>query len=192
MSQLRLRMVRPWPDQPDRFRHLCYILVTAAVRPVIQLCDTIKLLTIKIYTHDQVVTKHSGLCQIKVNTSSTSSIVQIYIVWCTINIHDIVCAMIVCCSWLYTDLHSKYPGALDSEPELLDLMNEVAAEIPGKWRDIGLQLGLEHGILDGIAPSAQEITITHWKNKLVVLTTEWLPWLQSWVGYVRFLLVLET
>ena len=32
----------------------------------------------------------------------------------------------------------------------------------------------------------------HWKNKLVVLTMEWLPWFQSWVGYVRFLLVLET
>ena len=30
-------------------------------------------------------------------------------------------------------------------------MNEVAAEIPRKWRDIGLQLGLDHGILDGIA-----------------------------------------
>ena len=30
-------------------------------------------------------------------------------------------------------------------------MNEVAAEIPGKWRDIGLQLGLDQGRLDGIA-----------------------------------------
>jgi len=27
MSQLWLRMVRPWPDQPDRFRRLCYITV---------------------------------------------------------------------------------------------------------------------------------------------------------------------
>ena len=26
MSQLRLRMFRPWPDQPDRFRRLCYEL----------------------------------------------------------------------------------------------------------------------------------------------------------------------
>ena len=26
MSQLQLRMVRPWPDQPDRFRRLCYPL----------------------------------------------------------------------------------------------------------------------------------------------------------------------
>ena len=33
---------------------------------------------------------------------------------------------------------------------------------------------------------------THWKNKLVILTTEWLPWLQPWVGYERFFLVLET
>ena len=26
MSQLWLRMVQPWPDQPDRFWHLCVIL----------------------------------------------------------------------------------------------------------------------------------------------------------------------
>ena len=35
-------------------------------------------------------------------------------------------------------------------------------------------------------------SLLHCKNKLVVLTTEWLPWLQPWVGYERFLLVLET
>ena len=29
----------------------------------------------------------------------------------------------------YTDLVSKYPAGLDSEPELSDLMKEVAAEI---------------------------------------------------------------
>ena len=37
--------------------------------------------------------------------------------------------------------------------------------------------------------------LIHWKNKLVVLTTEWLPQLQtSWrdSGYERFALVLET
>ena len=32
----------------------------------------------------------------------------------------------------------------------------------------------------------------HCKNKLVVLTTEWLPWLQSSCGYESFILVLET
>ena len=30
-------------------------------------------------------------------------------------------------------------------------MNEVAAVIPDKWRDIGLQLGLSHRVLEGIA-----------------------------------------
>ena len=32
----------------------------------------------------------------------------------------------------------------------------------------------------------------HWKKQVGVLTTEWLPWLQSWVDYERFLLALET
>lgn len=40
---------------------------------------------------------------------------------------------------------------MDSEPKLSDLLNEVAAVIPSKWRDIGLQLGLDKGALDGIA-----------------------------------------
>ena len=51
----------------------------------------------------------------------------------------------------YSGLHSKYPAGLDSEPELSDLMNEVAAEIPSNWRNVGLQLGLDQGVLDGIA-----------------------------------------
>ena len=50
----------------------------------------------------------------------------------------------------YSGLHSKYPAGLHSEPELPDLMKEVAAEIPGKWRDVGLQLGLDQGVLEGI------------------------------------------
>ena len=43
-------------------------------------------------------------------------------------------------------LASKYPAGLKSEPELPDLMNEVAAEIPGRWRDVGLQLGVDQGV----------------------------------------------
>ena len=50
----------------------------------------------------------------------------------------------------YSGLHSKYPAGLDSEPELSDLMMEVAAEIPGKWRDVGLQLGVDQEVLEGI------------------------------------------
>ena len=69
-------------------------------------------------------------------------------------------------------LASKYPAGLDSEPELPDLMNEVAAEIPGKWRDVGLQLGVGQGVLGGIATISSGDTnlcysnvFTHWKNQ---------------------------
>ena len=40
---------------------------------------------------------------------------------------------------------------MDSEPDLSDLINEIAAEIPSKWRDMGQQLGLDHGVLEKIA-----------------------------------------
>ena len=38
-------------------------------------------------------------------------------------------------------LGSKYSG-LESEPELPDLMNEVASKVPAKWKQISIQLGL--------------------------------------------------
>ena len=44
-----------------------------------------------------------------------------------------------------------YPGGLDSEPQLSDLMNEVAAKISGKWRDVGLQLQVDPDVQEGIA-----------------------------------------
>ena len=69
-------------------------------------------------------------------------------------------------------LASKYPAGLKSEPELPDLMNEVAAEIPGKWRDVGLQLGVDQGVLGGIATISLGDTnlcysnvFTRWKNQ---------------------------
>ena len=43
-----------------------------------------------------------------------------------------------------------YAAGLESEPELSDLMSQVAAEIPSKWKDMGLQLGLDPSVLDGI------------------------------------------
>ena len=69
---------------------------------------------------------------------------------------------------MYIDLHSKYPAGLDSEPELLDLMNEVAAEIPSKWKDVGLQLGLDHGVLEGVRGDNSHCymdVFTQWKNQ---------------------------
>ena len=77
--------------------------------------------------------------------------------------------------WLsisYTGQHSRYQPGLDREPELPDLINEVAAEIPCKWRDVGLQLGISKGVLDGIAPNRPEDInhcfsniFTRWKNQ---------------------------
>ena len=31
-------------------------------------------------------------------------------------------------------------------------MNEIAAKIPNRWKDVGLQLGLDHDVLEGIGP----------------------------------------
>ena len=86
-----------------------------------------------------------------------------------------------CLLHLYTGLDSKYPAGLDSQPELSDLMNEVAAKIPGKWRDVGLQLGVDKGVLDGIAHTSPENSnlcytnvFTQWMN----LTTHPYTWLK--------------
>ena len=57
---------------------------------------------------------------------------------------------------------------MDSEPKLPDLMNEVAAVIPSKWKDVGLQLGLEHGVLGGIRGEASHCymdVFTRWKSQ---------------------------
>ena len=40
------------------------------------------------------------------------------------------------------DLTLKYPAGMESEPELSDLMDQIAVHIPDKWRDIGIALGL--------------------------------------------------
>ena len=72
----------------------------------------------------------------------------------------------------YTGWQSTYQAGLDSEPELPDLMNEVAAKIPSKWRDIGLQLGVDQGALKEIAAISPGDTnlcytnvFTRWKNQ---------------------------
>ena len=70
------------------------------------------------------------------------------------------------------DLHNKYSDGLESAPELQDLMNKVAAKIPSKWRDMGLQLGVDQDVLEGIASiSPGDINrcysnvFTRWKNQ---------------------------
>ena len=52
------------------------------------------------------------------------------------------------------ELHYEYPGLLpelSSEPSFPDLMNEVAAFIPHKWRQVGIQLGVSHNDLVSFA-----------------------------------------
>ena len=72
----------------------------------------------------------------------------------------------------YLDLHKKYQAGLDSQPELSDLVNEIATKIPSKWKDVGLQLGLDIGELEGIALISPGDTnhcyshvFTRWKNQ---------------------------
>ena len=56
----------------------------------------------------------------------------------------------------FLDVYAKFyyiiitsvPAVSVSEPVLRELMNEVAAEIPTKWRRVGLELGLERATLD--------------------------------------------
>ena len=80
-----------------------------------------------------------------------------------------VCSIYTC---TIIGLSSKYPAGLESEPELPDLMNEVAAEIPNRWRDVGVQLGVDDSVLEGIAlispgdiNRCHSNVFTRWKNQ---------------------------
>ena len=60
-------------------------------------------------------------------------------------------------------------------PKLSDLINEIASAIPAKWRDVGIQLGLSTGTLDGIqsengskpdsCKASFEKVFTEWKQQ---------------------------
>ena len=66
-------------------------------------------------------------------------------------------------------------------------MNKVAAEIPSKWRDVGLQLGVDHGVLEGIALISPGDTnlcysnvFTRWKNQnSATFSYTWLTLVQA-------------
>ena len=47
------------------------------------------------------------------------------------------------------ELCERYPAGLEDIPQLCDLMNEVAAQIPSKWRQFGIELRLTQNELDG-------------------------------------------
>ena len=61
---------------------------------------------------------------------------------------------------------------MESEPKLQDLMNKVAAKIPSKWRDVGIQLGLDQNVLNAVAQVSPGDTnhcfsnvFTLWRNR---------------------------
>ena len=69
-------------------------------------------------------------------------------------------------------LATKYKG-VQSEPELPDLMNEVAAKIPNKWHEVGIQLGLkqeERQFLSVSSPPGSQLfstVFTAWKKCMI-------------------------
>ena len=72
----------------------------------------------------------------------------------------------------FTGQHRMLAAGLEIEPKLPNLMNEVAAVIPDKWRDIGIHLGLSHRVLEGIATISPRNTnlcysnvFTLWENQ---------------------------
>ena len=100
---------------------------------------------------------------------ATASPIQIW--WFPLP-HFKVIVLLLGVSLSYTGTHSTCVVSLDNEPEVSDLVNEVAAKIPKKWRDVGLQLGLDPSELDGIAIESPSDTnycymkvFTRWKNK---------------------------
>ena len=66
---------------------------------------------------------------------------------------------------------SKYTG-LESEPELSDLMNEVASKVSAKWKEISIQLGLtfndQECFADATGDNAMKcfaLVINAWKSR---------------------------
>ena len=66
---------------------------------------------------------------------------------------------------------SKYAG-LESEPELSDLMNEVASKVSAKWKEISIQLGLtfndQECFADATGDNAMKcfaLVINAWKSR---------------------------
>ena len=74
----------------------------------------------------------------------------------------------------YLTLIGLQTKKMEDEPELVELMNEVAARIPSKWREVGIQLHLSTDHLDGIAVSVSSphnrfcSVFTLWKKQMTL------------------------
>ena len=80
----------------------------------------------------------------------------------------------------------RYPGGLEDKPELHDLMNEVAAKIPSKWRQFGIELRLNTSELNtfslaspGDALRCFSDVFTLWQNRMSREPYSWLTVVES-------------
>ena len=92
----------------------------------------------------------------------------------------------------FTNGHSRFITLVDEyaglshEPSEIELLNEVAAEIPTKWREVGIELGLRLPELDCIEVEQSKNQIrcfsavfSRWKNQQ---TSDY-----TWVNVVKAL-----
>ena len=87
---------------------------------------------------------------------------------------------------LFLELCERYPGGLEDKPELRDLMNEVAARIPSKWRQFGIELRLSPDELDrfllanlGDTLPCFSSVFTFWQKKMSREPYSWLTVVES-------------
>ena len=67
------------------------------------------------------------------------------------------------CLIVFPDISSTGPTK-SKEPEMRDLMNDVASVITAKWEDMGIQLGLEQNDLDTIKKDSINVSHTCFQN----------------------------
>ena len=84
------------------------------------------------------------------------------------------------------ELCLTYPAGLQDKPELCDLMNEVAAKIPSKWRQFGIELRLNTSELDCFSLASPEdalrcfsFVFTLWQNRMSREPYSWLTVVES-------------
>jgi len=78
--------------------------------------------------------------------------------WLYFSLCMFICHVDFCTGYIHFFIHAGFPTSLESEPKLSELMNEVAAKIPNKWRDVGLQLGVTHSELEAFASASSPDT----------------------------------
>jgi len=84
--------------------------------------------------------------------------------WLYFSLCMFICHVDFCTGYIHFFIHAGFPTSLESEPKLSELMNEVAAKIPNKWRDVGLQLGVTHSELEAFASASSPDTNSHFTS----------------------------